>query len=105
MDVSFAAPISGMRTSLTRQDVTANNVANVNTPGFEERTVHQADMVPQGVRVSGITRTPNDSVELSNTDLAKQSVDQMVNRDTLTANTKVIKAKDRMIGTLLDMMA
>jgi flagellar hook protein FlgE len=105
MGVSFAAPISGIQVSQTRMDVTAHNVANVNTPGFAQSTVEQAEVRPEGVRIASITKTPNSNPALSNTDLAEAAKEEIVNKDTLAADVNVIKAKDRMLGTLLDMVA
>jgi flagellar hook protein FlgE len=105
MEISFSAPISGIKTAMTRHDVTANDVANVNTPGYEERSVRQSDMPGQGVRISSIGRTPNPESTISNTDLAEEAKEQIQNKNTLTANIKVMKVKDRMLGELLDLIA
>jgi len=105
MAISFDAPLSGMKTALLRQDVTAHDVANVNTPGFEQTTPYQTDMAPQGTRVSHLVRTPNSSKEPSNTDLAEEAKEQTINKAALQANVNVIKAKDKMMGNLLDMFA
>ena len=104
MDVSFAAPLSGMQASSFRLDVTANNVANVNTPGFSESRVVQTDIAPQGVRIAALSSVPNADRTTSNTDLAEQMVALKTDSDSFTANAKVFKVKDRMLGTLLDMM-
>ncbi|MBD3392036.1 MAG: hypothetical protein GF418_08180 [Chitinivibrionales bacterium] len=104
MDASMASPVSGMRTHITRHDVTAHDVANVNTPGYEQRDVHQADVRPQGVRITGISRTPNTSPDRSNTDLAEEAKEQIVNKHANAANAKTIKVKDRMIDDLLDLV-
>jgi flagellar hook protein FlgE len=104
MDVSFAAPVSGMQVSSFRLDVTAHNVANVDTPGFSEYQTVQSDVVPQGVRVAALNRVPNPDRSTSNTDLAEQMVALKTDSNTFTANAKVVKVKDQMLGTLLDMV-
>jgi flagellar hook protein FlgE len=105
MDLSFNTSISGIRTALTRNEVSANNVANVNTPGFGQSSVYQAETPPGGVRVASIARTPNPDPAISGTDLAKETGEQIQNKNTLSANLKVLKVKDAMLGELIDMIA
>ena len=105
MSISFDASISGMQAATVRQDVTANNVANVNTRGFEQTTAYQTDMLPQGTRISNLVKTPNNPAGDSNTDLVKEVKEQKINKAAFQADLNVIKVKDRMMGTLLDMFA
>jgi flagellar basal-body rod protein FlgC len=104
MDASFSDSISGMHTAITRHDITAHDIANVNTGGYEQRTPLQSDVSPRGVRISHIARTPNDRVDISNTDLAAESGEQIQNKNTLAANASVLKAKDSMIGDVIDLV-
>ncbi|MBN1578592.1 MAG: hypothetical protein JW913_18660 [Chitinispirillaceae bacterium] len=105
MNISSDAAISGVQTALFRHDVSANDVANINTPGYRQVTPLQTDRVPAGAGISGLARTPNDSVELSNTDPATEAVEQKTNKATLSANLAVIKAQDKMTGEVLDLFA
>jgi flagellar hook protein FlgE len=105
MAISFDASVSGMQAATLRQDVTANNVANVNTDGFEQTTAYQTDVLPQGTRISHLARTPNSPTAPSNTDLAKEITEQKINNAAFQADINVIKARDRMMGTILDMFA
>jgi flagellar hook protein FlgE len=105
MDISSAASVSAMQTSMARHDVTANNVANVNTPGYEQMRVVQAETKTGGVHIAAITRDPNTSPDQSNTDLAQAAVDQITDKNTNAANAAVVKVKDRMLGDLLDLIA
>jgi flagellar basal-body rod protein FlgC len=97
--------VSGIRTAVRRHDVTAHDVANVNTPGFEERRPHQADMLPEGVRIAHISRTPNSDPRLSNTDLATEAGEQIRNKHTTAANARAVRVKDRMVGEIIDLLA
>ncbi|MBD3321558.1 MAG: hypothetical protein GF350_10740 [Chitinivibrionales bacterium] len=101
--MNIAASGSAMKISITRHDITAHDVANINTPGFEERTAHQAEISDEGVRISHISRKANQSPGGSNTSLVEESKEQIQNKNTFSANAKVIKAKDRMIGELMDL--
>ena len=105
MNISGSAALSGSQASLLRQDVSAHDIANINTPGFQQVTPHQVEILPAGTRVSHFARTPNDSVTLSNTDLATEMVEQKVNSTTLSANLATIKAQDKMTGEIIDLLA
>lgn len=52
--MNFSVSISGVTAALRRQDVTANNLANLVTPGFKSQRVHQADVAPGGTQVAGV---------------------------------------------------
>ncbi|HEU19131.1 MAG TPA: hypothetical protein ENO00_07090 [Deltaproteobacteria bacterium] len=91
-------------------DVTANNIANVNTDEFKKsRAVFQTEEVP-GVSVT-IERvdTPGtenlDGVESSNVDLAEEIVDLITTQHSYTANVKVIETAGKMQKTLIDILA
>jgi len=55
MEISLNTAVSGMQVSLTRQDVTANNIANVQTQGYSQLNAQQTSVQPMGVRISAIT--------------------------------------------------
>lgn len=83
-------------------DVSANNIANVNTPGFEQSDLVQVS--GNAGAVSGtIRRIPNPDSTSSGTDLAKEMGGEMTMAKTgYSANLKVIKTQDEMLGNLLD---
>ena len=105
MQVSFNTALSGIQTALIREDVSANNVANINTRGFSQTDALQTAMSPAGVRISGLRSTPNSPSQDSNTDLAKEMVNQVINKEDVAANVKVIQTQDKMMGALLDIIA
>jgi flagellar basal-body rod protein FlgC len=97
------AAVSGLQTAQIRSNVAAHDVANVNTPGFEERdVVQQAKPDNGGSEVVDIRKVPNDNPEFSNTDLAKETVEQISASYDFKANAAQIRAQDEMMGTLLD---
>ena len=104
MDISFSSSLSGMKAAIRRHDIGAHDVANVNTGGFEEQVPHQVEKKPAGTEISHVSRTPNSNKEISNTDLAVESTEQIQNEKTLSANAKVIKAKDEMLGEVIDLL-
>lgn len=105
MRISLNTAISGVKAALTRQEVSANNVANMNTPGFEQKNAIQTDMKPQGTRIAAVTRTPNPDRATSNTDLAKEAVEIRQNKIEVEADARVIKVQDRMIKDTIDLFA
>ncbi len=107
--------------------VTANNLANVSTDEFKaSRTNLETGPDGEGVRVSSITEdsssgplkeevvarenaetgrveTERDLVEGSNTDVATEMVNLMVNENAYGANAEMIRTEDEMAQTVLDM--
>ncbi len=55
----FGIPLSGLQSALFRQDVTANNIANVVTPGFQAQRADQVDLGGQGTRIAATTTLRN----------------------------------------------
>ena len=104
MNISLSSFISGIKTAITRHDITAHDVANVNTPGYEERVPHQVEAKHGGTNISHISRTPNPSTETSNTDLAEETSEQIINKRALQANIRGIKVQDKMLGEVIDLL-
>jgi flagellar hook-associated protein FlgK len=106
MDNSFAISASGLRVTQIRHDVTAHDVANINTDGYEERSVVQKEQNP-GVEVAAIRKTPNKNppgANFSNTDLAVEIGEMKTNKNVYGANARVMKVQDRMIGEVIDLI-
>lgn len=73
----------------------ANNVANLNTQDFgATRTTISSEL---NTPVAQVSQSEN------RTDLTKELSDQIVIDKSFEANANVIKAKDEMIGSLLDL--
>lgn len=109
------------------QAVTANNVANADTPGFQaSQTVLESGPEDRGVRVAAIVpdETPGPPVpgypaldamdmsvydgtyvEGSNVNLEGEMVDLMTAQRAYEANLVSIASYDQMTGTVLDLMA
>lgn len=101
--MNISSNISSIQSHQSMMNVSANNVANVNTDGF----------IPSGTRmsssensVSANSRMADDNGSLkSQTDLAKEIPDQIVAQDATTLNVKALKTQDEMLGSLLDIKA
>ncbi|MCM0753638.1 flagellar basal body protein [Desulfovibrio aminophilus] len=107
------------------QQVTANNIANVNTEGFRSSRVDFETTAEGGVAVADVrrssdpgpqistTKLENDAgrteavpayVQGSNTDIAHEMVSMGVNEAAFNANASAVRAWDQMTGNLLDMV-
>ncbi|MBI1321423.1 MAG: flagellar biosynthesis protein FlgG [Candidatus Hydrogenedens sp.] len=114
--MNFNAAISGIRNALFRQGVTANNVANVNTPGYRARQVINAETASGGVGVGEVRESTApgspDILQLSdaayaanagsNVDLAEEQINTLTNAAQLRANVSVLKVQDDALGAVLD---
>ena len=115
MSDAFNAAISAIGTFFRKMDVTANNIANVNTNNFKKSRAEMEDVYPSGVKVS-ISRvdTPGDLLppdkqsqnqESSNVNLAEELVDLITTKHAVSANITTIRTKDEMEKQLIDIIA
>jgi flagellar basal-body rod protein FlgG len=99
-DVSDALSIaaSGLSAAQMQLNVTANNIANMNTAGYQAQRVDIASAATGGVEVTGIQSTGQ----------AVDPANEMVHlrQDVLMygANAMVVKAADHMYGSLLNIL-
>lgn len=109
------AAASALDAFSTVQAVSANNVANMNTEGFDPSRVILEDRPDQGgVAVQDIRRedvqgpmvpsaVPGTTyAEGSGTDLAQEIVLSMANERAFEAAATVVRTADEMLGTFLD---
>ena len=98
MNVSNNA--SSIQAHQTMMNVSANNVANVNTGGYvpsDTRMSSDANSITANVR-----KADDDGSLKSQTDLTKEIPDQMTAQMATEVNASAIKTKDEMFGSLLD---
>jgi flagellar hook protein FlgE len=106
--------LSGLTVFSTQVAVTANNVANVTTDGFKKSRTELIAVESGGVR-SAIQKDETASLtilnhtgygpaqlELSNVDLAEETVNQIIGQRGFEANFQTVKTADEMLGTILD---
>ncbi|WP_028586857.1 flagellar basal body rod C-terminal domain-containing protein [Desulfocurvus vexinensis] len=109
------AAASAMMAFSTAQAVSAHNVANMNTEGFDPSRVTLEDRPDQGgVAVQEIRQLDVQGpmvpsavpgvgyAEGSGTDLAREMVLTMANERAVEASAAVVRTADDMLGTLLD---
>lgn len=104
------ANLSALSSLGTAQEVSANNIANVNTDGFKASSVVlESGPNDQGVYVAAINQSTAggpmvDGVEGSNTDIASEMVDMMTIGHAFSANAATIRVSEQMTGHLLNMV-
>ncbi|QOV92519.1 flagellar basal body rod protein FlgC [Humisphaera borealis] len=102
---------SGLSAASARIAVTAGNIANLNTSGYQARRANLTPVEPAGVRVDSVTldETPagidEEGLETSNVDLVGETVNLIRDKHLYQANAKLLKTGDQMLGTLLDVLA
>ena len=106
---------SALRALGKKLEVTANNVANLDTEGFKKSRVIFQESSPSGVMVSinhvDSPGTPlsteegkNEKQESSNVDVGEEIVNLINTKQAYTANLKTVKAEEEILGTLLDVL-
>ena len=101
---SISSALSGMQTWQLRQDISANDIANVNTQGYSQKIPVQSTNAVGNPQISAITSEPNAAGNDSNTDLATELVEQKMSVHGYGADAKVIKVQDQMTQSLLDVI-
>ena len=91
--------LSGLHAAQTRMSSSAHNIANAVTPGFRRQLVAQ-QTVPNGGVATTIERAP-----VQGDALAEDLVALKLAQHLFTANLKVLRTQDQMLGTLLDVTA
>jgi len=101
MDVT-AASLSGLQVSAQRVAVSANNIANSQTPGYQTQRLDQEDQVQGGVRPTALQSSQSIQAT-NNVDLAAEAVDLKTSSLTYEANLKVFQVQNQMLGAVMDM--
>ncbi len=108
--------LSALSAFQKKMDVTANNVANVNTDGFKKSRTTMQQAGNGGVTASiqqidtpGIIRETIhnegiEEVESSNVDLAEELPEMISTKASYGANIKTVQTQDEMLGSLLDII-
>jgi flagellar basal-body rod protein FlgC len=111
---ALGSGLSAISAFTVKMNVTANNVANVNTDGFKKsRTTlnegsfggvrPEVDQVNTPGNIKQVTdENGTHAVETSNVDLAEELGESIVTKSAYKANLKSIQVADEMLGSLLD---
>ncbi|MCK4503157.1 MAG: hypothetical protein KAU22_08980 [Desulfuromonadales bacterium] len=113
MSLAINNNISALMALGKKQSVTANNIANSETPGFKKsQTVLEAGINGgvtakiQPVNTPGtMINQPDGSMEeMSNVDLTREITDMIPTKHAYAANLKALKATAEMEDTVLDLI-
>jgi flagellar basal body rod protein FlgG len=107
--------LSALRAFGEKLGVTANNIANISTNGFKKSRALLEEAPSSGVTVSisrvetpGAPLLPDrdtgEPQESSNVAVEEEMVNLITTKQAYTANLKMIKAQDEILGTLLDIL-
>jgi flagellar hook protein FlgE len=116
MSNAIGAALSALGAFGKKLNVTANNIANVNTEGFKKSRAILQDADPSGVTVSiSQVDTPGFPVpatdgttemkESSNVDLGEEIINLQITKHAFNANAKTIEAEEAMLGSIFDIFA
>jgi len=110
---SINSALTGIETGLKRQDVAANNIANLSTEGFSKETVVQREGNPEAVVVHIEKSTapgqqlpkPDDTAMKApnNVNLAEETVNQSIAALEVKANLEVLKTAQEMEESIIDL--
>jgi flagellar hook-associated protein FlgK len=98
---------SGMRAAQLRLDVSAHNVANVQTPGFQRQQVQQTTQSAAGGVSAQVGQVPASMAQGAGgfNRPAQDMVEQRMSLYSFTANLRTVQTQDAMLGKLLDVRA
>jgi flagellar hook protein FlgE len=111
---AISSALSGLIAFSTEIDVTAHNVANINTVGFKKSqtefvAIETGGVLPMiqknesaGPSILNTTGYGPAQLELSNVDLGEETINQIIGQRGFEANLQTIKTADDMLGSLLD---
>lgn len=96
--------LSGLNAASLGLGVTANNVANANSDGYQAKRLDLEDQSEGGVKASQTVASQEPTVPGgSNVDYATEMTNAMTQSTAYTANLQVMKTEDQMLGQFLDM--
>ncbi len=97
--------LSGIKNAFLRQDVAANNVANMNTKDYQAKGVLNIEQKSGGVEgVVAKTNAPSNR-DNNNVDLVREMVGQINNVNQEKANINVLRSQNEMLGSIIDIKA
>jgi len=102
--MQISSSVSAIKASSLRMDISAHDVANINTPGFSQSRPIQTSQKP-GTEISSIQKIESNTQEFSATELAEETIERIKSEKDLAANASVIKTQDKMLGEVINLLA
>ena len=103
--------LSGLNANQRALDVSANNVANASTAGFQPQQANFEESSPAGSGVTisaqaqSLSASDSQDSQPSGTDLAKETTDSLVYKAQFDLSAQVVKTADQNLGTLINTKA
>ena len=102
----FSIALSGLQAASGRTQATANNIANLQSKGYQATRVGLAEQAQGGVRIDSVTKDPAPGdPEGSNVDLAQEFTQSNIDGLMYGANLKMIQTQDELLKSTLDLKA
>jgi flagellar hook protein FlgE len=110
----LGVPLSGLRAALARMGASSENVANLQTDGYAKRRTTASEGPRGGVQTRvdkvALSEEGKRAAETLNgaqndVDLSEELIEEITARSDLTTNSRVVRAADRMIRSVLDLFA
>lgn len=101
---ALGAGLSGMNASQKALAFEANNVANLNTAGFQPTEVEFEEASPGGTGVK-LSAEGRSLAAAEGTDLARSLTNSLMYKLSFQLSAKVVQAADERLGTLIDVSA
>jgi flagellar hook protein FlgE len=103
---ALSSSLSGLAAASYGLNTIAQNVANVNTNGYQARSANQENQVQGGTQVDDVTLNQTPTVPGgSNVDLASAAVDTAPQVVAYQANLTMVNTQNQLLGTTFDMSA
>lgn len=101
--------IAGLTSALRRINITAHNIANGQTDGFQSIDASTGTVSSTAPGAQSQTRLdlPNSSAEShlpSDVDLSTEVTNLIINKNAFEANINALKAQDETLGSILDIV-
>ena len=110
VSTAYSAALSGMQAASLQLKISANNISNSNTDGFQtQRVVTQAGTYGVDVKVEKIG-TSEFNVEKSvnqrsNVDVVEELIEMKAAKNLFEANLRALYTQNNLLGRILDVMA
>lgn len=116
VSTAYNAALSGMQAASLQLKVSANNIANSNTDGFQkQQVVTQAGTYGVEVKVEKIGATGSQNnldnnigkimTERSSVDVVEELIEMKAAKNLFEANLKALYTQNNLLGRILDVMA
>lgn len=117
MSIDFYSSIAGINAFLTKMDVAANNIANINTDNFKRRVAEITQDKNGHPKVNitidkttGLEKTQKPGEpegppkELSNVNYTEEAVSMIESKIGIKANVKTLQTEGEMLASLIDII-